>query len=638
MRKGIVVLLVFGLGMGVFLVPHAARATPATFTPVSYPLPGGIVDKSSPTLVDLDGDDRPEILVGTTGYNGASDAYDRPTYLVARHGDGSVWFEVSVGGPINSAPAVGDIDNDGDPEIVVSVGGDVNDTDHHGGIVVFNRFGHREWFFSTYDFDGNGYAEGVFSSPTLCDVDGDDDMEIAFGAWEQRIYLVDHLGNSLWNNIPEGYTGRGFLTGDSTWSTASCVDLNHDGYQEIVIGADITGGGVLPDGTPTEDGGYLYVMDKDGELLVRRFLPETVYAAPAVGDLDGDGDFEIVSGTSWYWWNAHGRTEQPYVYAFSTDHVFDSGMDYSDPAKLPHLPGWPRPTDYPGFSSPALADLDGDNDLEIVIGTSHPDLNNDDILGAGSVYAWHHTGQAVAGWPIHPRNAFGCDAPIFSSPTIADVDADGSLEVLFSMLWDVQIYNLNGSLQERLGTMWTVWGSPAVGDTDGDGRPEVWIGSSDYEDASRGYLWGWELNTVGEASVPWPMFHRNPQNTRRFTWPPRLEVAPTSLMVLHQEGSGSSTRIGLWLTNRGEGEIAWEVQDLPAGVTVSPTFGVLGWDRQRVEVTIDTSGYGPGTYALGTLTIRGTRDGQDVADSPAEIPLTLYVGDVHRTYLPVVCR
>jgi hypothetical protein len=590
-------------------------------------------------LADLNGDGEPEVLVGTTAYNALLNNYSSPTYLEARRGDGSIWFRQSIPAPMNSSPAVGDIDNDGHPEIVISLGGDVADLNHFGGVRAYSYTGaERLWHFDTRDVDNNGYPDGVYSSPTLCDVDGDEDLEIIFGAWDQRIYMLDHNGNSIWNNKPQGYTGQGFLVGDSVWSTAACVDLNRDGYKEIIIGGDITGGGVLPDGTHTDDGGYLFIFDKDGNILVRRYLNEAVYAAPAVGDLDGDGDYEIVSGTSWYWWDKHGRTDQPYVYAFDTRNVFEDQMDYFEPSKLPHLPGWPRPTDYPGFSSPALADLDNDDDLEIIIGTSHPDKQNDKIAGDGSVYAWHHTGDRVAGWPVRPTNWDNQDGPIFSSPTVSDVDGDGSPEVLFAMLWDVYVYNANGTRQDCLSTGYNVWGSPAVGDTDGDGRPEIWIGGGDmFGDRTRGYLWRWELSDQVESDTPWPMFHRNPQNTRYYVRPPRLTVSPAPLVLLHEQGSGPTVTRTVRVANGGNGAIDWSVDSAPADVSVTPTSGTADVEGQTVDFVLSIGSYPLGQHEMGSVEFSGLVEGEAVRGSPYSVPITVHVVEqVLHAYLPLV--
>lgn len=623
------------------LSPHSPSAIGvAAFSSSRYQLPGGIVVHSSPTLADVDGDGFPEVLIGTTACGGDPCSYNRPTLLVVMKGNGTILWSKDVGAPINSAPAVGDLDGDGDMEVVVSLGGDVKDTNHHGGVVAYDHNGNQLWRFYTQDHNHDGWRDGVFSSPTLCDVEGDGNLEIAFGGWDQRIYLLDRYGNPIWNNLPAGFSGPGYYNADSIWSTAACADLNRDGTLEIIIGADITGGGILPDGTTTQDGGFLYIFDKDGRVLVRRYLPETIYAAPAVGDLDGDGDLEIVSGTGWYWWNAHGRTEQPYVYVFDTGRVFDSSRHYSDPEKLPFFPGWPQPTDYPGFSSPALADLDGDGDLEIVIGTGHPDLPNDDIQGAGSIYVWHHTGASFTGWPVHPKNAQNYDAPIFSSPTVADVDGDGRPEILFTMLWDVQIYSANGALKNRLGTYWTVWGSPAVGDTDGDGYPEVWIGGSYYFDSSYGYLWRFESDVQGtRAEAPWPMFHRDLQHTGYHPMPPQMTVSPPSLYVLHPYGGTETEQAVLSIRNVGDGSFIWGVSEKPANTLINPPNGTAFYTSTvHATVMVTTTGYTTGTYSLGNIVITGTVNSSPVAGSPATIPVTLYVGQVHRVYLPLILR
>lgn len=631
--------LVVGIVL-LYLSPYTGvRAASNAWSTSNFSVGGGHIIESSPILADIDGDGQQEIIVGTTAEQCTAARCSSTAHmkLVVMNPDGSVQWSVDTGAPIRSSPGVGDIDGDGDMEVVVTVGGDVYNVDHQGGAIAYDHEGNQLWRYVTQDhFPQDGYADGVFSSATLCDVDGDGNLEIAFGAWDQRVYLLDHTGQLLWQNIPNGWPGPGYYNADTIWSTAACADLDRDRFQEIIIGADITGGGFLPDGTATQNGGFLYIFDKDGHVLVRRHLPEALYSSPAVGDLDGDGDLEIVVGTSWYWWNVHGRTEQPYVYAFDTSQVF-GGLPYWDPAKLPHLPGWPQPTDYPGFSSPALADLDRDWDLEIVIGTGHPDLENDGIAGAGSVYAWHHTGGLVTGWPIYPKNEYGDDAPVRSSPTIADVDNDGVLEILFSMLWDVQIYNADGSFQELLQTTWTVWASPAIGDTDGNGKVEVWIGGGNHYDQSQGYLWRFENGSSGVGLRPWPLFHRDAQHTGYFPRPPKIEASVESLYSLHDYGDQSAPASHFQLRNSGDVPFDWEVITKPSSSEVIPASGMLAPNSTvLVSVTLDATGYTTGTYSLGEIRISALSGEQPVEGSPLRIPVTLYVGKVHRVFLPFI--
>ncbi|GIV80536.1 MAG: hypothetical protein KatS3mg050_4930 [Litorilinea sp.] len=650
----VAIVMAMGPGKAYAWMPTQTFAlnTPNAFTTDTVALPGGVVEHSSPTLADLDGDGQPEILIGTTRINGSNGQRNRNAVLAAVRGNGTLLWSRTLDAAINSSPAVGDINGDGRPEVVVSTGGDVGDRHTHSYLMALDRNGNELWRFAFVDHGPqDGYPDGAFGSPTLCDLEGDGDLEIVLGSWDQRIYVMDHNGNPVWYNLnrPPGMApGPGYYNADSIWSTAACTDLNGDGSAEIIIGADITGGGILPDGTRTENGGFLYIFDRFGNVLVRRFLPEAIFSSPAVGDLDNDGRPEIVTGTGWYWWNQLGRNRPSYVYVFDTSQVF-SGLAYSDPAKLPDAPGWPRQTEYPGFSSPALGDLDGDGDLEIVIGAGHPDLPNDDIPGAGLVYAWHHTGQPVAGWPLHPRNGLNDDSQIKSSPVLADIDGDGSLEVLFAMLWDVQVYNGNGTLQEILGGGWTVVSSPAVGDTDGDNRTDIWIGSSHYNDPSRGYLWHYENSQPGMGDMPWPMFHGDAANLGVLNWP-RQQARPMlnrDQVFEMADTNPPTSRVvtSIRLNNQGTVPLQWSADLMggstmdPASISFTPRSGqVAPGATTTIRIQVDVGGLSRGTHRLGNILIQVSDSNGPLDDSPYQVPITVLVDDIRYNYLPAIVR
>jgi hypothetical protein len=615
-----------------------------TFTKDAYPLPGGIVIDSSPTIADVDGDGLEEVIIGTTARDAKNKTFDRPTLLAVMSGNGNILASQDAGAPITSAPAVGDIDGDGQVEIVVGLGGDPNNKAHHGGIAVYryseNRLT-RIWRFRTHDWNGDGYKDSVRSSPALCDVDNDGDLEIAFGSWDRRIYLIDHQGNSLWED-PYGY-GAGYYNADTIWSSAACADLNGDGEQEVIIGTDIHGGGILPDGTRPEDGGYLYIFDKKGNVLVRRYIPESVYSSPAVGDLNQDGNLEIVVGTSYYYWKLNSPPPPPRVYAFDTSRVFED-LSYDRSDKLPYLPGWPRSTAYPGYSSPALVDLDGDSDLEIVIGSGKPtgasnacsaSATDPDCYGA--IYAWHHDGHRVDGFPMWPTEFNGKNSFVRSSPTVADIDQDGQLEILFSMLWSVIVVGHDGQQEGYLRTSYSLHASPAIGDTNGDGKVEVWIGGSEYDNQSRGYMWRFESEVSELGDAPWPMFHRDAQNSGSAPSLPRLNVSPSPLYVMHDYGSGDSASAQISIQNVGGGELTWKLDDCSDMVMTSPVQGTIS-SSDTAEVEISTTNYAIGTYDLGYVVIVAESEGEAVENSPFEIPIKLYVGDVHKTFLPLVAK
>ncbi|MCK4546861.1 MAG: VCBS repeat-containing protein [Candidatus Eisenbacteria sp.] len=145
--------------------------------------------------------------------------------------------------------------------------------------------------------------------------------------------------------------------------------------------------------------------------------------------------------------------------------------------------GWPVVTGDEIWSSPALADIDGDPDLEIIVGS------ND-----GTLYAWNPDGTGVL-------NGDGTlavsDQMIRSTPAVADLDGDWTPEILVGCGGRLMVWNHDGSgyLQPD-GVFWNMGGgeaggSPAVADVDDDNHPEIFMGSNG------GNLYAWKFDGTG---------------------------------------------------------------------------------------------------------------------------------------------
>ncbi|MBI4436660.1 MAG: S8 family serine peptidase, partial [Candidatus Omnitrophica bacterium] len=116
---------------------------------------------------------------------------------------------------------------------------------------------------------------------------------------------------------------------------------------------------------------------------------------------------------------------------------------------------WSYPTGGAVESSPAIADLDGNGTLEILFGSKDYGFY---CLNADGSLRWSYlTGSQIT-----------------SSPAIADLDGNGTLEILFGS-YDNKLYCLNadGSLRWSYLTGSQITSSPAIADLDGNGTLEI---------------------------------------------------------------------------------------------------------------------------------------------------------------------
>ena len=463
-------------------------------------LNGDRVRLSSISLGDLGQDGLPEIVVGTN--DGKVHAYTR---------NGTKLWDYDTGAmAIEGKAAIGDVDGDGFAEVVVGAGSTFT-PNAHGGLYVIDHMGNLQCDFKTLDATStpDGWRDGVYSSPALADLDGNDGglLEIAFGAWDRRVRVIHHDCTVLWENNVY----------DAVWGSPAIGDVNRDGQLDVVIGVD---GDSLNPPIPVaaQDGGLLYVYDgKTGAVIAGfpRQVDEVLWSSPALGDLDGDGFLEIVVGTGYCWANPNCAVDRDDPNVGKEIHAWDHLGNV--------LPGWPVDlVDKYAFASPALADLDDDGELEVIVNTIDPD----DVQG-GLVYVLNPDGSNVPGWPTQPTTVNASNDTFHTStnasPVVADLTGDGQLEVLLASSFEIVVWDRNGN-QLTLQTWppppadlylkipFAIASSPAVGDIDGDGDVELVVGSADGT-GSVGTIYAWDFSgAASAAALPWPMFRANAPN------------------------------------------------------------------------------------------------------------------------------
>jgi len=308
------------------------------------------------------------------------------------------------------------------------------------------------------------FADEVHSSPIVADLEPDGSLDIVVLSTDGKLHVltpdgVEHAGWPVQIGPPSLIAdGQNWLSG-----SAALVDLDADGDLEII--------------QATFDG-KLHVLDALG--APRPGFPVSMGSystdTPTVADLDGDHVPEIIC-----------RYNPSSVGVWSAAGVLK--------------PGWPRNiANAPGgaidvWSSAALGDLDGNGDLEIVMGGY-------DGLG----HAFHHTGANVSGWPVNLNPSGGFPGWVLSSPACADFDGDGRDEVIIGSD-DNKLFALKGDGTSFIPGTWPLnlpfgfRASPALADLDGDADLEIVIGQR----SNLGDLRLYALHHTGANATGWPV-------------------------------------------------------------------------------------------------------------------------------------
>lgn len=532
----------------VYLALHDPTAMPG------WPKFVDVGGESSPTLYDLDGDGRLEIVEADSG--GALCAWRHDGSLLPSFNAGRCWqlpptffFHPQAPGFASGAvppptsglrsPAIADVDGDFEPEIVVAAG--------DGRVFVISAHGEVERELgidpanSTPDQRNavDHPKRGILGSPLITDLDQDGGRDIVVAALDGFLYVWDGASGQARPGFPravredprpDGLSARGELI-----YTPVVAQLDDDPELEIVTGSsDVIPNAPQPPSSPppppTAGSGTLvaymldnlaggqsrvYAFNADGSFVdgwpvaLTGLLPDVLpLVGPqhgiAAGDLDGDGRDEIVAsmttGDVVILRGDGSRT------TLTSQGAINGGAS-SESSRILNL-----------FEASVVGDIDGRGGLDIVhVGVSAPAAVN--LLLVGQNFPFNHVVQAwdssnperyLPGYPT-AHDDYG----LLSQAAIANVDGSGAREIVVgSGLYLLHAYDgatgldVAGFPKQTGGWLFAV---PAIGDIDADGLLELVAGTRE------GWRFAWKLDApaLPEHNSEWWMESHDECHTNR---------------------------------------------------------------------------------------------------------------------------
>ena len=453
----------------------------------TYPLPGSSPFQNDIVAADFDGDGIADVLVysiqGFTLLHGKGDG----SFQVLPQKTGYTPFY----NPVFLAP--GDFNKDGKMDVAA-----FNDD---GTVAILLNADDGSFPTQKRYVVGTPLSSGLYS-PTMFATDFNDDgnLDLVFGNGHPDAVAPGPQSTTvLFGNGDGTFQGAATATPVGLFpGVMTSADFNGDGRRDLVVAAE----------TPTFGSGLYMLLGQSGG----GFQAPTQIALPSgagfivsltTADLNGDGKADLIAVDSPY-----GATGHVYTWIGKGDGTFQTPSSY---------PAGSQPT----FVTVGDVNRDGLPDLVIAYG-------NVGLTTAGTSSVALMTGKSGGGFNSATQVPTGVNT---LQVTLADVNGDGNLDLIAANLGiadtgyggaqpgpgNVSVSLGNGTGTFQTPTAYTVGVNPtwvAVGDVNGDGQPDLVVGTASDTEADIGVLLATGAGKFQPASL-----------TTVYSWPSRLLLA-----------------------------------------------------------------------------------------------------------------
>lgn len=400
-----------------------------------------------PAFVDIDDDGDFDLFVGigesilggpeagiTMGFRNTGTSTN-PVFTL----DNSLVTGISDIG-LNAYPAFADIDGDGDYDLLF--GRDLQT------LVYYRNTGTKQspvWTINATVF-GGVESNTYWKQPALADIDKDGDIDLVYGTSNGILYTYRNTGTTTAPAFQYYPDYLKVIKINASGGTASLADFDGDGDNDLISG--------------NWDGKFIYFIN-DGTPEVPVFKQVSApfsnikvgsYSTPVFVDIDNDGDYDIVSGA---------MDGKVYLY-INNNGTFTQNTTMFGTIDI----GWQ--------SIPSFADLNGDGHLDLLVGAESGSQTKFYLNDGNNVFTENTTMFT------------GVTFPNYGRPTLADIDNDDDFDLIIGDNWgSIKFYRNNGTVsspqwvrEDSLFAGITVEQGthPAFADLDGDFRKDMVIG------------------------------------------------------------------------------------------------------------------------------------------------------------------